>query len=389
MGGKRRGHGEGSISLRKDGRWWARVDLGVVEVKDKDGTTRRTRKRKQIYGKTRKEVAEKLKILLRDQQQGLSIAAERQTVTQFLTRWLSDVVQGSVRARTHESYKTTVERHIIPMLGRHDLAKLTAQHVNTLLKTKAAEGLSATTVKYIRTILRVALNQAVKWDLVPRNVIAAVPVPRIERHEVRAMTPDEARRFLDAIRGNRLEALYTVALALGLRQGEALGLHWADVDLDTGTLRVRWSLQRIAKTLQLVAPKTEHSKRTITIPPPAVAALRAHRVRQMEERLRAGAAWQDTGLVFTTPIGTPLDKANLGKRFKAVLKQVGLPSMRFHDLRHCCASLLLAQNVHPKVVQEILGHSQISMTLDLYSHVLPAAKSDAADLMGRLLTGTE
>ena len=373
----RRGRGEGSISQREsDGLWTARVDLGYVDGK---------RKRKQIYGKTRKEVAEKLKVLLRDQQQGLPIATRRQTVEQFLTGWLSDVVQGTVRARTYESYKTTVERHIIPKLGRHELAKLTAQHVNTLLKSKAAEGLSATTVKYIRTILRVALNQAVKWELIPRNVIAAVPAPRVERHEVRAMAPDEARRFIDAMRGDRLEALYTVALAVGLRQGEALGLHWDDVDLDAGTLRVRWSLQRIGKTLQLVAPKTELSKRAISLPPPTVAALRAHKVRQMEERLCAGAAWQDTGLVFTTPIGTPLDKANMGKRFKATLKRAGLPRMRFHDLRHYCASLLLAQNVHPKVVQEILGHSQISMTLDLYSHVLPAAKSDAADLMGRLL----
>ena len=200
-----------------------------------------------------------------------------------------------------------------------------------------------------------------------------------------AWTPEQARRFLAAVRGDRLEALYAVALAVGMRQGEALALHWSDVDLDAGTVRVRYSLQRINGKLTLVQPKTETSRRTIDLPLQAIAALRAHWDRQMDERRLAGTTWKEHGLVFTTQRGTPLDKGNVHKWFKALLACAGLPHMRFHDLRHCCASLLLAQNVHPKVVQEILGHSQIAMTLDLYSHVLPSVRKDAATLMSDLL----
>jgi integrase len=376
----RRGHGEGSISQRQDGRWTARVDLGYVNGK---------RKRKQIYGKTRKEVAEQLKVLLLQQHQGLPIAPERQTVEQFLHRWLADVVAGSVRPRTYDSYRTTVQRHILPPLGRQPLVKLNAQHITALLKAKSTEGLSPRTVKYIRTVLRIALNQAVKWDLIPRNVVSVVPAPRIERYEVGTFTPEQAQQFLNAVKGDRLEALYTVALALGLRQGEALGLRWADVDLDHGILRVRTALQRIDGKLTLVPPKTEKSKRTIDLPPIAVQTLRAHYARQLEERLQAGAQWQDYGLVFASRMGTPLEKSGVGKRFRALLGNAGLPLMRFHDLRHCCASLLLAQNVHPKIVQEILGHSQISMTLDLYSHVLPSAKRAAAHMMDDMLRAND
>lgn len=374
--GTRRGHGEGSIYQRGDGLWCTVVDLGYVNGK---------RKRKYIYGKTRKEVAEKLKAVLRDQQLGLPIATERQTVEQFLNRWLADVVQGAVGPRTYESYTTTVRLHIIPTLGRHELTKLSAQHIQALLRAKSNEGLSPASVRYIRSVLRIALNQAVRWNLIPRNVASLVVPPKAERHEARTFTPEEARQFLAAVRGDRLEALFTVALGLGMRQGEALGLHWSDVDLDNGTLRVRTALQRIGGKLTIVQPKTEKSKRTILLPAATVAALRAHRVRQMEERLVAGSQWEDHDLVFANTLGKPLEKANIGKRLKDLLAKAGLPPMRFHDLRHCCASLLLAQNVHPKVVQEILGHSQISMTLDLYSHVLPHVQREAADLMDRLL----
>ena len=377
----RRGHGEGSIYQRsEDGRWCTVVDLGYVNGK---------RKRKYIYGDTRKEVAEKLKVVLRDQQQGLPIAAERLTVAACLSRWLADVVKGTVRPTTYTSYEGTVRLHIVPTLGRIELSKLTAQHVTALLNAKGEAGLSPRSVKYIRTVLRVALNQAVKWNLVVRNVVTLVPTPRVERHEAMAFTPEQARRFLEAIRGERLEALYSVALALGLRQGEALALHWSDVNLDAGTLRVRHALQRVDGKLSLVQPKTEQSRRTIDLPPPTVAALRAHWERQMEERQVAGTRWKEHGLVFTTKIGTPLEKGNVFKWFKKMLEAADLPDMRFHDLRHCCASLLLAQNVHPKVVQEILGHSQIAMTLDLYSHVIPSVKKDAAALMGTLLAANE
>ncbi len=179
--------------------------------------------------------------------------------------------------------------------------------------------------------------------------------------------------------------MYTVALALGLRQGEALGVRWEDVDLEAQTLRVRYALQRIDRKPTFVEPKTTRSRRTLPLPPSIVTALRAHRVRQLEERLLAGERWQDWNLVFASTVGTPLDGHNVTHRLQKHLERAGLPRQRFHDLRHCCASLLLAQGVHPRAVMEILGHSQIALTMDTYSHVMPAMLRDAANLMDGIL----
>lgn len=222
--------------------------------------------------------------------------------------------------------------------------------------------------------------------MVARNVATLVDVPRVQRPEVQPFSLEQARTILDAIRGNRFEALYSVALAVGLRRGEALGLRWDDVDLDAGTLKVRTALQRIDGKLQLVEPKTSRSRRTIALPDMAVAALRSHRARQLQERLLAGSRWQDTGMVFTTSIGTYMEPRNLTRHFNRTVKNAGLPPKRFHDLRHTCASLLLAQGVHARVVMEILGHSQIGLTMDTYSHVAPSLQRDAAGRMNDALT---
>lgn len=370
---KQRGHNEGSIYQRKDGRWVAAVTVDA------------TRKRKSFYGATRKEVSEQLKIALREQQQGLPVAVERQTMAQFLDRWLADDVKPTRQPKTYISYADTVRVHITPELGRHQLARLAPPHLQALLTAKRASGLSPRSVADIRTVLRIALNRAMKWGLVSRNVAALVDPPRVVRREVRPLTPEQARRFLDAAKGDRLEALYSVAIALGLRSGEALGLRWEDVDLDGRTLRVRFALQRIDGKLTLKEPKTEKSKRTVSMPDATVRALRAHRIRQVEERLLAGSRWQDRGFVFASTIGTPLEPSNVLKQFKAILERAELPKQRFHDLRHCCASLLLAQGVPARVVMDILGHTQIATTMDLYSHVMPAAQRDAADLMDAIL----
>jgi integrase len=219
--------------------------------------------------------------------------------------------------------------------------------------------------------------------MVHYNAAAMVSAPRGTHHEVRVFTPEEARRLLDAARGDRLEALYSVALALGLRQGEALGLKWSDIDLDTGTLRVRRASQRIPhQGTQLVDTKTQRSRRTLVVPPIVIAALRAHRAWQAMERLAAGERWVDHDLVFPSARGTLADGPNITHRFHRLLQRASLPPMRFHDLRHACASLLLVQGVHPRVVMETLGHSQISLTMNTYSHVLPALQREAADPYG-------
>ena len=372
----KRGHGEGSIYQRQsDGLWIGSLDLGIIDGK---------RARKTISGKTQKDAREKLRALQRDHERGLPVQVKRQTLAQFAQHWLAEK-EGSVRPMTFESYSTAMRVHILPALGRHELTALQPQHVQALLKAKRTAGLSPRTVENILVVLGIALKQALRWELVARNVASLVDRPRVERHEIKPFTPEEARDFLTAIRGQRLEALYTTALALGLRKGEALGLRWEDVDFEGRVINVRRQLQRIGGQQRLVELKTDQSRRVIPLPEVVVSALRAHRIRQLEERLQAGERWRDQGLVFTSTTGTPLEPSNILKQFKKVLAQAGLRPMRFHDLRHCCASLLLAQNVHPKQVQAILGHSQISTTLDIYSHLTPGSERQVADLMDGML----
>src|SRR5262249_42594101 len=213
-------------------------------------------------------------------------------------------------------------------------------------------------IQYMHSVLRAALNQALRWRMVHYNAAALVSAPRGTRLEPIVLSPEHPRKLLAAARGDRLEALYSVALALGLRQGEVLGLKWSDVDLDAGVLRVRRAAQRIPhQGIQLVETKTMRSRRTIVMPPVVIGALRSHRARQALERLAAGDHWVDFDLVFPSQLGTLADGANVTHRFHRLLKKVGLPQMRFHDLRHACASLLLVQGVHPRIVMETLGHS--------------------------------
>ena len=368
----RRAPHEGTIRRRGDGRWESAVHLGYRDGK---------RIRKSFYGKTRREVQQKLVVALRDLQRGVAPTDDRRTTGQLLDRWLEDVAKATVRPRTFVSYSQTVRLHLRPTLGRAPLSKLSPQQVQALLNSKLTSGLSPRSVGIIHAVLRRALNQAVKWDLVPRNVATLVQPPRAPRAEITPLTPDQARVFLDAVRGDRLEALYSVGLALGLRQGEVLGLAWTDVDLEAGTLRVAHALQRVNGRLELVEPKSRSSRRTIPMPATVARALRVHRSRQLEERLAAGPRWRESDLVFTTSTGTPIDSRNVTRRFQAALERAGLPQLRFHDLRHTAASLMLAQGIAPRVVMETLGHSQISLTMNTYSHVVPALQREAADRM--------
>jgi integrase len=270
-------------------------------------------------------------------------------------------------------------------LGKRPLAKLTPQDIRAFMTEKLKDGLSPKTVKHLRDTLRNALNVAVKDGLIVRNAAALADPPRAERHEMKAFTPTQARQFLDEIRGHRLEALFSVALSLGLRQGEVLGLRWQDVDLEKRTLAVRFQLQRIESKLQLVEPKTARSARTLMLPAVAVSALAAHKSRQDTERLVAGTRWIETGMVFTTSIGTMLDARSLLKAFYKIMTTSDLPRVRFHDLRHSAATLLLAQGVHPRVVMDLLGHSSIAVTLDTYSHVIPDMQRESASQMDAVL----
>ena len=390
----KRARHEGSIyRQKKDGRWVAAISVGY-----RNGH----RCRKKFFGVTRGEVAAKLTQALHDQQHGLPVGPDRQTVGDFLARWLQDSVKPSVRPKTHRSYRQMVDLHLKPGLGRHKLTKLTPQQVQTFLNDQLHGGrvlktydakdtprtLTPRTVQYIHAVLRRALNQATRWGMVPRNVAALVSPPRVARQEIQPFTPQQARDFLGKIADHRLYSLIAVALSCGLRQGEALGLRWADgVDLEHGVLHLRHALQVVDGERQLVELKTARSRRTITLPSEIVTVLRDHRTRQLERRLAAGPKWHEAGFVFTTRDGKPLDGGNVTRDFKRLLEKAGLPPLRFHDLRHSCASFLLAQGVGPRVVMEILGHSQISLTMNTYAHVLPSLQKEAAHRMNALLWG--
>ncbi|MGK2966500.1 MAG: tyrosine-type recombinase/integrase [Tepidiformaceae bacterium] len=375
----RRGSNEGSVYRRADGRWAASVTLGYEGER---------RVRKSFYGRTRREVAEKLATALRDHQHGLPLPGDRVTVGAFVERWLAGA-EARLRPLTYRSYTSIAREHLIPDLGRIALVKLTPAEVQKYVGRKLAAGLSPYTVRNHHALLRRALADAVRWGEVQRNVATIQPGPRIIRTEVRPLSPDEARKFLDAVTGERLEAMYSVALGLGLRQGEVLGLGWDDVDLDAGMLHVRKTLQRYEKAYHLGEPKTAKSRRSLGLPAPLIDALRAQGTRQKAERVRAGSAWEGArwGLVFCNELGAPLSGSSVTHAFQAQLEAAGLPRQRFHDLRHAAASFMLAQGVPMRTAMEVLGHSEIATTMNLYSHVAPEMQRDATERTARLLWG--
>ena len=354
----RRGRGEGSIFQREnDGRWCGVVDLGWENGK---------RKRKSFYGAARKGVADALNKAVREKAQGLPVAHERQTVAHFFLRWLDESVRASVRPLTYEQYEQHFRLYIEPAIGKIQLIKLSPQQVQALVNAKLKDGLSPRTVQITLFVLRRGLAQAVKWDLAARNVAALVETPRAERKEIKPLSPEQVQKFLKATIGERLEAVFTVGLALGMRRGEVLGLRWDDIDFDGRTISVKQAVQRSGgervdgkrkgSKLHFVAPKSFRGIRTIAMPDCVATALRGHRARQAEERLLAGSKWQDVGLVFTTRNGTPIEPRRLDTEFKRILGNAELPeTIRLHDSRHFAASLLLAQGVHPRTMMEILG----------------------------------
>jgi integrase len=368
----KRSNGEGSLGQRPNGTWAAAVSLP-------DG------RRKFFYGKTREEARRKLNRALHAIEVGSLTDSRGVTVGEFLDQWLTEVVQPNVRPWTYKGYEVHVRLHLKPAIGHIPLAKLAPLHVQQLLNAKKSAGLSPKSIRYIRGTLRTALNQAVRWDLLSRNPASVVDGPRVGHYEIHPFTPEEARAFLAAMKGDRLEALYSVALTMGLRQGEALGLCWKEVDLEMGYLRVSKQLQRFGGETRLVEPKTTRSRRTLALPASIARSLREHRDRQLKERRAAGSNWTETGLVFTTVAGKPIDATKISKDFHRHLDRAGIAQRRFHDLRHSCATLLLVQGVSPRVVMEVLGHSQISLTMNTYTHVLPELRRQAADRMDELL----
>lgn len=382
----RRGHGEGSIFKRPDGRWEAQMTLEASGVSGAVGA----KKRKSFYGKTRAEAAHKLATALREQELGLPIAREEQTVAQFVTSWLESVAPPVLKDRTHQRYRELLTLHVTPTLGMARLAWLTPQQVQDLYSAKLAEGLSSTTVNHLHMVLHRMLDRAMRLDLVARNVSERVDAPPMRPKAIHPLSRDAVQQLLTtaAARGDRLEALYLLAVTTGMRQGELLALRWSDVDLahpSRPSLRVQHTVQRVHGAFVTSTPKTAASRRRIALTQAAVSALTAQRARQEYERALAGFAWQEHDLVFATEIGTLQSADRVRYQFWAALKAAGLPRVRFHDLRHTCATLLLGQHINPKIVSEMLGHATVAITLDIYSHVLPDMQQDATAVLDQLL----
>jgi integrase len=322
MAKQRRGRGEGAIYQRSDnGLWVTSIDLGIVKGK---------RKRRYIYGKTKREVQDKLKRAELEREKGFNIAPDRRSVAEFLNLWL-DAVQTQVRAATFRSYEQTVRNYLIPQLGQHPLAKLAPEHVQAMISALLEQGgangkLSTKTVRYAKTVLGIALEQAVQWGRVPRNVARLVDGPKVERYKIKPLTPEQAKMVLMAVRGHRLEVLYRLALSLGLRKGEVLGLHWSDIDFTNETITIRCSVQRLNGKLVLADPKTEASIRTLALPAVLVAALKAHQRLQDEERQAMQDVWQEHQLVFPSTVGTPMEPRNLSRQFKTCSKPPDCPT---------------------------------------------------------------
>ena len=372
----KKGNGEGSIYEHK--RNGKKVGYrGAYTIHTTKGP-----KRRYVTGKTREEVRQKLTKVIADRDGGLIFDAGNLTVREYLDRWLRDCVRGTVRASTYERHESIIRMHIKPALGRIRLESLTPAHVRGLHREKLDAGLAPATVRKIHSTLHKALSQAVRDGLVPRNT-AAIKAPRATpKEEMRPLSPDEVHMFLKAARGDRFEALYVLAISTGLRRGELLGLRWEDADLENAVLRVGRALVREGGRHRPGETKTKQGRRSIKLTPQAVSALKAHRKRQLEERIKFAGLYKDHNLIFATQVGTAVNPENLVQRsFKPLLRRAALPKIRFHDLRHTCATLLLGHGVHPKLVQELLGHATIAMTLDTYSHFLPSMGDQTARAM--------
>lgn len=373
----RRGNGEGSIRKRTDGRWEAMVSLP-------DG------RRKSLYGKTRNEVARKLAEVLRDISKGLPVPLERLTVAAFLTDWLS-MKQLDLRPSTYVNYETQIRRHILPAIGHLTLTKLTATDLNRMYAESVRGGLSPTTSYSHHLIMHKALKDAMRADLVTRNVAELDSPPRKSHYKARTFTVDEAKRFLTTIATDRFQALYLLAIMTGMREGELLALTWPMIDLHAGTLAVRATHMKIHGQFVISEPKTEAGRRILLLNDVTLAALLEHRQRQQAERQDAaqqGMRWQDAALVFPDEVGARITPTKFYQgRFQPLLRRSGLPRVRFHDLRHTVATLLLLLGVDATVVANMLGHANPSITQSIYQHVQPQMQRDASLALQRLLTG--
>lgn len=369
---KRSVHGSGSVYQRKsDGRWVAKFKV------------EETGRYKLLYASTEKEAYKKLEDAQYEQKQGILVTGPQQTVKQFLGYWIEDVHKPPViRIGTYEMYRTVINKYLIPGLGHIKLQKLTTQQIQSFYGKEIKKGVSAGRIKYINSVLHNALGHAKRIKLIHVNVSEDIELSPVEEHEIEPLTPEQAQMLLQKVWEHHLEALLMLALTTGMRKGEILGLRWQDIDLPEGVLQIRRTLGYFAHHGFVEGePKTKKSKHKITLPQFVIDALKRHRALQLERRLQVGSTWVNKDLVFSNKEGDFIVPRTLNNHFNRLLKDIGLPHIRFHDLRHSAATLLLSMGVDMKVIQEILGHSSYLMTANIYSHVLPSMQKEAMDKM--------
>ncbi|MBW1596837.1 site-specific integrase [Streptomyces sp. JJ38] len=402
-----RANGDGTVYQRKDGRWEA---AGYVLAPGN------TRKRIRVYSTTRKDALAKLTEKIAASNRGVPVPSAAGSMAAYLTYWLENVAIHHLRENTHTRYAACVDRYLIPGLGKKKLTKLTAKDVRTWLNhlrttcqccargidtqrdeprccatgSCCSKRLSPLTLIYIHSVLKSALEHAVREEETPRNVARNVRTgtPRPRRFE--PLTTNEARRLLTTAQGHRLHALFELALHTGLRKGELLGMRWEDLDLDVGTAAIRRALQRTSTGgLTTLSTKTRASERRIALPTRCLHSLKHHQEQQQREREAAGTTWQDSGHVFATAQGRAIDPTNLTRAFTTLLRKAGLRRIRFHDLRHSTATLLLEQGVELVVIKELLGHAHIGVTATVYAHVRLRLQRQATNALGAALSGQE
>lgn len=375
MSNRKRSNGQGTVYRQKDGRWAAEL-----YVNQSDG--RRVRRR--VYGKTRREAEDKMMELRQKSDTGVPIPSAQLTLEKFLAEWLEQIVGPRVRPNTLSHYAFHADMYLVPDLGNRQLGKLTAREVRLYLDSLGRAGRGVRTIRYVHATLRAALEDAVREELIEKNVAKLVRPPAAPRTDRQPLTVDEVKVLFRQSRDDRLHGLLVVIALLGLRRSEVLGLRWEDIDLDAGTLTVNQGLHRIEGKLQVMPTKTARSRRTLPLPDVVAEVLREHRDRQEKERVELAERWPSSGFVFTTPIGTPIDPDNCSKFVQASLKQAGVRKVRMHDFRHGCVSVLLALGVPPRIVMEIAGHSALEMTMNVYAHVSLDDKRDALNKLGAL-----
>jgi integrase len=354
---KRRSQGEGSIF------WSEKENTWIAQITLPDGTKKRKRSKRQ------KIVREWLQTSLNQLKEGVFIVDDRITVSALLDRYIEDVASPSLRPKTLESYLSLINNHINPGLGGERVTKVSASQLQSFYTSLREKGLSERTVQFCHSIIHKLLATAMKWELVSRNVADLVEKPKVKRKAPKIWTTEQANRFLSLVKDHRFHPIYVLAIATGAREGELLGIHHEEINWESGTIHIKHAVQYlVGKGVVLTEPKTELAKRPIPLPDYALTVLREHCERQSNKQ----------GFVFVTKNNTPFSPRNLVRHFKEVIKENGLPDIRFHDLRHYHASFLLSRGVNPKVVQERLGHSQISLTMDTYSHTIPSLQADAA-----------